>query len=163
MEFIRFDNASNDSAFAGNKAARLAELRAAGFRVPAFFVIGSHASQEVCRTALHTEISKAASRLCQDGAQVAVRSSSVEEDGSQNSFAGQFDSFLHVAPCDITNHAYKVWDSAFSDHIEVYRQSQDASGEVPIPAVLVQQMVNADVSGVAFSADPVSGDRTTGR
>lgn len=37
MEFIRFDNASNDSAFAGNKAARLAELRAAGFRVPAFF------------------------------------------------------------------------------------------------------------------------------
>ena len=161
MEFIRFDNASIDSAFAGNKAARLAELRAAGFRVPAFFVIGSHASHEVCRTALHTEIGTAASRLCQGGAKVAVRSSSVEEDGSQNSFAGQFDSFLHVAPCNITDHAYKVWDSAFSDHIEIYRQSQDASGDVPIPAVLVQQMVNADVSGVAFSADPVSGDRNT--
>jgi pyruvate,water dikinase len=54
-----------------------------------------------------------------------------------------------------------VWDSAFSDHIEAYRQSQDASGDVPIPAVIVQQMVNADVSGVAFSADPVSGDRNT--
>jgi pyruvate,water dikinase len=161
MEFIRFDNASNDRAFAGNKAARLAELRAAGFRVPAFFVIGTHASHEVCRTALQSEISTAASRLCRNGAQVAVRSSSVEEDGSQNSFAGQFDSFLHVAPGDITDHAYKVWDSAFSDHIEAYRQSQDASGEIPIPAVLVQQMVDADVSGVAFSADPVSGDRKT--
>jgi pyruvate,water dikinase len=92
---------------------------------------------------------------------VAVRSSSVEEDGSQNSFAGQFDSFLQVAPDAITDHTYKVWDSAFSDHIEAYRESLGASGDVPLPAVLVQQMVDADVSGVAFSADPVSGDRNT--
>ena len=161
MEFIRFDNTSNDVDFAGNKAARLAELLAAGFRVPAFFVIGSHASHEVCRTALHTEIATAVKRLCQDGQRVAVRSSSVEEDGSQNSFAGQFDSFLQVAPDAITDNAYKVWDSAFSDHIEAYRESLGASGDVPLPAVLVQQMVDANVSGVAFSADPVSGDRNT--
>ena len=161
MEFIRFDNASNDSDFAGNKAARLAELLAAGFRIPAFFVIGSHAAPALCRTALHAEIATAAKQLCQDGRQVAVRSSSVEEDGSQSSFAGQFDSFLHVAPCDITDHVYKVWDSACSEHIEAYRESLGTSGEVPVPAVLVQQMVNADVSGVAFSADPVSGDRNT--
>ncbi len=161
MDFIRFDNASNDQEFAGNKAARLAELRAAGFQVPAFFVIGSHASHEVCRTALHAEIATAARRLCQDGQKVAVRSSSVEEDGSQNSFAGQFDSFLQVAPCAITEHACKVWDSACSDHIEAYRESLGVSGEVPAPAVLVQQMVDADVSGVAFAADPVSGDLNT--
>ncbi len=161
MDFIRFDNASNDQEFAGNKAARLAELRAAGFQVPAFFVIGPHASHEVCRTALHAEIAAAARRLCQDGQKVAVRSSSVEEDGSQNSFAGQFDSFLQVAPCAITEHACKVWDSACSDHIEAYRESLGVSGEVPTPAVLVQQMVDADVSGVAFAADPVSGDRNT--
>ena len=161
MEFIRFDNASNDADFAGNKAARLAELLAAGFRVPAFFVIGSHASHEVCRTALHAEIATAVKRLCQDGQRVAVRSSSVEEDGSQNSFAGQFDSFLQVAPDAITDLTYKVWDSAFSDHIEAYRESLGASGDVPLPAVLVQQMIDADVSGVAFSADPVSGDRNT--
>jgi len=161
MEFIRFDHASNDADFAGNKAARLAELMAAGFRIPPFFVIGSHASHEVCRTTLQSEIGVAVNRLCQGGQRVAVRSSSVEEDGSQNSFAGQFDSFLHVASCDITDHAYKVWDSACSDHIEAYRESQGASGEVPLPAVLVQQMIDADVSGVAFSADPVSGDRNT--
>jgi len=161
MDFIRFDNASNDQNFAGNKAARLADLRAAGFQVPTFFVIGSHASHEVCRTALHAEIAMAAKRLCLDGRKVAVRSSSIEEDGSQNSFAGQFDSFLQVAPCDITEHACKVWDSACSDHIEAYRESLGVSGEVPVPAVLVQRMVDADVSGVAFSADPVSGDRNT--
>ena len=161
MEFIRFDTASNDADFAGNKAARLADLLAAGFRIPAFFVIGSHACYEVCRTALHSEIGTAVKRLCRDGRKVAVRSSSVEEDGKQNSFAGQFDSFLNVSPCNITDHAYKVWESAFSDHIEAYRKSQGASGDVPVPAVLVQQMVDADVAGVAFSADPVSGDRKT--
>jgi pyruvate,water dikinase len=161
MEFIRFDTASKDAVFAGNKAARLAELIAAGFRVPPFFVIGSHASHELCRTALHTEIGMAAKRIYRNGRQFAVRSSSVEEDGSENSFAGQFDSFLHIAPCNITDHAYKVWDSAFSDRVNAYRESQGRTGEIPLPAVLVQQMVNADVSGVAFSADPVSGDRNT--
>jgi phosphohistidine swiveling domain-containing protein len=161
MAFIRFDSASNDTVFAGNKAARLAELREAGFRVPAFFVIGAHAAHELCRTALHTEIGAAAKRLSRHARAFAVRSSSVEEDGSQNSFAGQFDSFLHIAPGNITDHAYKVWDSAHSDRIAAYRESQGRTGEVPLPAVLVQQMVNADVSGVAFSANPVNGDQNT--
>jgi pyruvate,water dikinase len=161
MEFIRTDTASNDAAFAGNKAARLSELLAAGFRVPAFFVIGAHAAHEICRTALHTEIGTAAQQIGRDARRFAVRSSSVEEDGSQNSFAGQFDSFLHIPAPDITQHAYKVWDSAFSEHIDAYRNAQGSSGEVPLPAVLVQEMVQAEVSGVAFSADPVSGDRNT--
>ena len=161
MEYIRFDHASNDADFAGNKAARLAELRVAGFRIPAFFVIGSHACDEVCRSTLHAEIGEAAKRLCGAGQKVAVRSSSVEEDSRKNSFAGQFDSFLYVMPCNITEHAYKVWESARSEHIDAYRKSQGTSGEVPVPAVLVQQMVDADAAGVAFSADPVSGDRNT--
>jgi pyruvate,water dikinase len=161
MQYIRFDHAVSDAAFAGNKAARLAELRAGGFRVPAFFVIGPHAAHEICRTALHAEIAVAAEKLCREGRRFAVRSSSVEEDGSQNSFAGQFDSFLHIAPQDITDHAYKVWDSAFSEHVATYRESHGANGEVPAPAVLVQQMVNADAAGVAFSVDPVSGNRNT--
>ena len=161
MEFIRFDTASNDSDFAGNKAARLSGLLSAGFQVPAFFVIGSHARHEVCRTVLHSEIGTAAEQLCNEGERVAVRSSSVEEDGDQSSFAGQFDSFLNVAIYGIADHAYKVWDSAFSEHVAAYRESQGVTGAVPVPAVLVQRMVNADVAGVAFSADPVSGDRNT--
>ena len=161
MDFIRFDTASNESDFAGNKAARLSELLSAGFQVPAFFVIGSHACHEVCRTVLHSEIGTAARRLCKDGQKVAVRSSSVEEDGNQSSFAGQFDSFLNVAISNIGDHAYKVWDSAFSEHVDAYRESRGVTGDVPVPAVLVQRMVDADVAGVAFSADPVTGDSNT--
>ena len=161
MKFIRFDHASNDVDFAGNKAARLAELMAAGFRVPPFFVIGSHHGREVCRSALDAEIGVAARRLVPGGRRVAVRSSSIEEDGAEHSFAGQFASYLHIAPCDVTDHVYKVWESAFSDHIRTYRQAQGAAGDIPLPAVLVQQMVDADAAGVAFAADPVSGNRQT--
>ena len=76
MEFIRFDTDRFDADFAGNKAARLAELLAAGFRVPQFFVIGTHGSQDICRTAMHTEITTAARRIGRDGRRFAVRSSS---------------------------------------------------------------------------------------
>ena len=161
MEFIRIDTASNDVVFAGSKAARLAELLTAGFRVPPFFVIGPHAGYEVCRTALHAEIDLAVKQLVRKGQTVAVRSSSLEEDGQQNSFAGQLASFLHVSPGNITDHAFKVWESAFSDHAVAYRKSRLADSNAPVPAVLVQQMVDADTAGVAFAADPVSGDRNT--
>ncbi len=159
MAFILFDDKTTDAAQAGNKAARLAELQAAGFRVPAFFVIGAHAAHDIYRTALHAEIATAAAPLCRDDRRVAVRSSSVEEDGSDNSFAGQFSSFLHVDAHDITDHAYKVWDSASSEHIATYREAHGLNGESRAPAVLVQQMVEAEAAGVAFSVDPVSGNR----
>jgi len=161
MEFIRFDEASNDIDFAGNKAARLAELLAAGYRVPAFFVVGSHAAGANCQKALAAEIETAARRLAPNGHTLAVRSSSVEEDGAQNSFAGQFASYLHISPGEITDHARKVWASASTDHIKTYRRTRGAEGGFSLPAVLVQQMVDADAAGVAFAADPVSGDRDT--
>ena len=126
MEFIKFDCNVSDATSAGNKAARLAELQAAGYRVPAFFVIGAHAAHELCRTTLQAEITSAAKRLCPDGQRVAVRSSSIEEDGRDSSFAGQFATFLDISPQDITDHAYKVWDSATSQHVAIYREFHGA-------------------------------------
>lgn len=161
MEFIKFVEDVIAVEFAGNKAARLAELRVAGYRVPTFFVIGSGAANTGCRAALQEEIAVAARRLAGNAAQFAVRSSSVEEDGAEKSFAGQFASFLRVSSGDIGDYALKVWESASSTHIKVYRQEQGADGDVPLPAVLVQLMIDADVAGVAFAADPVSGNRDT--
>jgi len=97
--------------------------------------------------------------LCPDGVPVAVRSSSLEEDGKENSFAGQLDSYLNVAGADVATRVADVSRSARSDRIRSYRQSQGLEGDIQSPAVVVQRMVDAEVSGVAFAADPVTGDR----
>lgn len=161
MDYVRFAGTATDAAFAGNKGARLALLKAAGFRIPRFFVIGQRAADARLDNALSAEIAAAAKKLCPAGEKVAVRSSSIEEDGSRHSFAGQFDSFLYVETGKIADHARKVWDSASSDRVEAYRESQGVRRDAAMPAVIVQVMVNADAAGVAFAADPVTGDRKT--
>jgi len=107
------------------------------------------------------EVAEALRDLCCGGSRFAVRSSAVDEDGSQFSFAGQFDTFLFVAPEGISGKISAVWRSGFNDRIFEYRRQHGLAGSpLGAPAVLVQKMVNADVSGVAFSADPVSGRRS---
>lgn len=86
----------------------------------------------------------------------AVRSSAIDEDGKQHSFAGQFESYLHVKPAQITEKIIAVWRSAFSDRVQEYRKQNKLDKQVGI-AVIVQRMVNSEVSGVAFGANPISG------
>ncbi len=97
-------------------------------------------------------------QLSPDGCLLAVRSSANDEDGAQHSFAGQFATFLNVAPEDVPDRVFDVWRSAFSDHVAAYRR-QHALGSARLPAVILQRMLAPSVSGVAFSADPVSGRR----
>jgi phosphohistidine swiveling domain-containing protein len=56
------------------------------------------------------------------------------------------------------SYAHKVSHSGSSDHIDTYREAQDANGDDVLPSVLVQRMVKADTAGVAFAADPITGD-----
>ena len=88
-----------------------------------------------------------------------VRSSAIAEDSDSYSFAGQLQSFLNVAPRDIPDHIKKVWLSYFSDHAVEYRRMNDLLDTLPQIAVIIQKMIPADVSGVAFSMNPVSGNR----
>jgi rifampicin phosphotransferase len=170
----------------GGKALALLRSEQAGLPVPPWFVISPSAfaaslsreqsemlaskrserlssellslkpSDEVQR-----EVGDALRDLFMDGSRLAVRSSAVDEDGSQYSFAGQFDTFLFVEAKDISAKIAAVWRSGFNDRILEYRRQRGLSNSAQsAPAVLVQKMVNADVSGVAFSADPVSGRRS---
>lgn len=87
-----------------------------------------------------------------------VRSSANVEDGGEAAFAGQFDSFLGI------DHVEKVWESVkacwlsvYSNHsVEYARRMVD--GIEPVMAVVVQEFVPADVSGVMFTANPLKGD-----
>jgi len=153
MKSINFADDRAEAHRFGNKGIRLAMLSQAGFNVPAFFAVSPDAFDK------QADIENAMRRLCPDGALVAVRSSSHEEDGEQSSFAGQLDSYLNVSGQEVATRVADVSQSACSERIESYRRSQGLEGEVPMPAVVVQRMVDAGVSGVAFAADPVSGNR----
>ncbi len=91
-------------------------------------------------------------------ATVAVRSSAVGEDSRQHSYAGQYHSVLHVVREELAAAIAAVWQSAFAAHVLHYCEpDRRPSVWEHIPAVIIQQMVAADVAGVAFSSDPVSG------
>jgi rifampicin phosphotransferase len=169
----------------GGKALALLRLEQAGLPIPPWFVVPPSAftaslTQEQAE-ALTSEqpdrvnsallslkpcdeiqraVGDALRDLSGEGSRFAVRSSAVDEDGSQHSFAGQFDTFLFVDPGGISSKVAAVWRSGFSDRILEYRRQHGLSRAPFAPAVLVQKMVNATVSGVAFSADPVSGRRS---
>jgi pyruvate,water dikinase len=92
---------------------------------------------------------------------VAARSSATMEDTEQASFAGMNRSFLNVQGAErLLGQVKEVWASLFSPRVIFYRKRLNLPGEPEI-AVVVQQMVNAAKSGVAFSIDPASGDAGT--
>lgn len=89
---------------------------------------------------------------------VAVRSSATFEDGDRYSYAGQFESFLDVTKEDILSKVKLCWSSLFSQRALAY--SKDASN-IGKMAVIIQEMVMSDISGVCFSIDPVDRDKDT--
>lgn len=91
---------------------------------------------------------------------VAVRSSAVDEDGATTSFAGQYDTYLNIVGVDaVATAVVQCWASARTGRALEYRRGQGLSAEGVRLAVLIQQLVPADVSAVVFSAHPVTGSR----
>lgn len=94
------------------------------------------------------------------GTAMAVRSSATAEDLPEHSFAGQHDTFLNVSGYEaILEAVRKCWTSAWSARAMSYRHERAISHTDFGVAVVVQRMVAADVSGVLFTANPVTGER----
>jgi pyruvate, water dikinase len=90
---------------------------------------------------------------------VAVRSSAVCEDGITASFAGQQESYLNVhGGSAILDRVRECWASFFSPRALFYRSQKAVLGDTRM-AVVVQEMVQADKSGVMFTADPIRNRR----
>lgn len=91
------------------------------------------------------------------GAELAVRSSAVDEDSAARSFAGLHDTILGVrGPAAFEAAVRRCWASLWTERAIEYRASATLGAEIAI-AVVAQQLVRCDVSFVAFTADPVSG------
>ncbi|MBS9373068.1 phosphoenolpyruvate synthase [Rhodococcus sp. B50] len=95
---------------------------------------------------------------------VAVRSSATAEDLPAASFAGQQDSYLNVVgTAEVLRHIRTCWASLFTERAVAYRISNGFDHRKVHMAVVVQRMVSAQASGVLFTADPVTSDRTVSR
>lgn len=130
----------------GGKAGHLAALLAGGFDVPDGFAIGPDAPLAGLRAHLDALGDVA----------LAVRSSALDEDGAQTSFAGIYDSVVDVRGLTAVERAIEtVRASARSPRALAYRRD----GKPAAMAVVVQRLVRPDAAGVMFTADPVTGDR----
>ncbi|WP_019914749.1 PEP/pyruvate-binding domain-containing protein [Paenibacillus sp. HW567] len=149
-------------ALAGGKGAMLSILYQKGYPVPEGFVVfpaalESGALQEGVREEIMEQA--AAIRSKHPGARFAVRSSGLREDSAGASFAGEFESVLDVETDEQLWAALDtVYQSQFTERVQVYSSVQRIH-EVHSLAVVVQRMVPSELSGVLFTADPVTGSR----
>ncbi|MCL4180775.1 MAG: hypothetical protein KJ072_23885 [Verrucomicrobia bacterium] len=166
-----------DATQLGGKGHNLAVLRRAGFRVPNGFCVTPRACQELgasprsgtatagpshptgpTRGAVEAAVCEAYGRL--GASHVAVRSSGLEEDQAHASYAGQQETFLNVTGEEALLEAvHRCCASLFGDRATAYRAVKGTSTDPPRMAVVVQEMIPAEVAGVAFSIDPVTGTR----
>lgn len=174
------------SAEIGGKAGGLLRLGAAGLRVPDWAVIpaavfhshiqrcmdsvpsgGVGESDEIVDSDLHAALSTVPldphlvavlEEYTAGRGPVAVRSSVVGEDGAQHSFAGIFETSLHVEGADqVAEAVRRCWASAYSARaVDYWRRATGAPTSVSV-AVVVQELVVGEASGVLFTADPVTG------
>ncbi len=89
---------------------------------------------------------------------VAVRSSATAEDGTENAWAGQLDSFLNTKEENLLENIQKCWASLFTPRAIFYRFEKGLHATKISVAVVVQKMVDSEISGVAFSVHPVTED-----
>ncbi|WP_148678816.1 PEP/pyruvate-binding domain-containing protein [Aeropyrum pernix] len=172
----------------GGKAASLGELLEHGLPVPPGFVVttraydlfveknglksvienfsGANQAAILRRLILEGEVPREVVEAIREAyysrgdGRVAVRSSATVEDLPEAAFAGQHDTFLNVEGIDrVVEAVKKCWASLWSDRAVAYRESLGVSHSKAKMAVIVQRMVDADVSGVMFTANPVTGVR----
>lgn len=136
----------SDAKVVGGKAAMLGGLLKAGFVVPNGFVVMPSTTDDVVLDAFD--------RL--GASVVAVRSSALAEDGTNHSWAGELQSFMNVSREQLLERIEGCRASKDSSRAQSYQKASGSSGAV---AVLVQTMVASEISGVAFSAHPVTSDR----
>lgn len=181
----QFDKIKQVSGKNGNKANSLITMRKAGFNVPNGFVINSDSFDDFLE---FNKLNKSLDKDLADGklskntlaefdkAKIgtaaqkeieskldkkklyAVRSSCTKEDLGNLSFAGQYKSFLFVKPSDILKKVIECYKATYNDNIVAYCQKNHIKLNTLKMSVIVQEMVDADYSGICFTVNPMTGD-----
>ena len=163
------DTGSAENYNLGGKAENLSRLKEYGFNVPDWVtipqemlieIINGNADAVACinEYIFPQNFIKEILAFFPDTKYFAVRSSAVGEDGDDFSFAGQFESYMYVSPEKLEENIKKVWRSAYSERVRLYREFNKIS-IVPGTAVIIHKMIPADAAGVAFGINPATGNR----
>ncbi len=105
---------------------------------------------------IKTEIQKSFKQL--KSAYVAVRSSATAEDSKTASWAGELETYLNVTEKNVPAFVKKCWSSLFTPRAIFYRIEKKLHKQKVSVAVVVQKMVQSEVSGICFTVHPVTKD-----
>ena len=156
MSIVELQGGSaDDSELVGGKARGLAELLALGLPVPPALVLTTDAHERFRELGTIAEPDRGdlLAALQQLGEPLAVRSSAADEDSSDHSAAGQYDSVMGVrGPEAVLAAVEHCWREADGGRALAYRDGAPAR-----VALVLQREVPADRAGIAFSVDPVTG------
>jgi pyruvate,water dikinase len=166
QHFLTFKELSNEQLtpdLVGGKASSLVRLRQQNFPVPEGFVITTEFFNLFSEENKPVEFSEQDIKTinqyidkCNSHGLVAVRSSASVEDSNSQSYAGQFDSFLNVEKVNVPETVKNCWHSMHNVRAQRYANGKNTNLKM---AVIVQKMIAPEVSGVAFSVNPVTGDK----
>ena len=145
----------------GGKGAGLVALRRMRLRVPPFWIVPRSALQAAAGARadgwpIPTELPAALAAL-PDRRLFAVRSSAVDEDSGEHSFAGVLESVLNVPREGLSAAIRRVWASGSSARACQYRRRKGLPEDEAAMAVVIQEMVQAAAAGVLFTRDPEDG------
>jgi pyruvate,water dikinase len=148
----------------GNKALGLKTLFRQRFPIPATWCIPAEAKQdyEQDQTSFNRHFRQELEKHIHPEKRYAVRSSGKLEDRADYSFAGQFATLLDIQGYEaLMTAVHKVWDSINPVLEGVYMKQTGHSGDLRGMGVILQEMIDAEWSGVAFSINPVTGRNET--
>lgn len=148
-------DARDDSIF-GSKAVGLGEAARGGLPLPPGVALAGSIVEEVA-SGEEEAIRQVAESVTGLPVPLAVRSSAVDEDGAQASFAGQHITLLNIRTIDAVSDAVReIWWSANSDSAITYRQRVGLFRR-PSVGVVVQSLLDPTVAGVMFTQNPING------
>ncbi len=137
----------------GGKASNLNKLRSLGFRVPSWFVIQDKNIPNESSSFNYLMIKNFGEDFQEK--KYAVRSSASVEDGVQFSFAGMFDSLLNISFEKLHQAIKQVFNSISNPKAIEYLRQSNIGSEIKM-SVIIQEMIEPEVSGVAFGVNPMT-------
>ena len=154
-EVVPLEKARDDSVF-GSKAVGLGEAARGGLPLPPGVAL-SGSIVEAVASGEGKAIKKVAKCVRPLPTPLAVRSSAVDEDGAEASFAGQHLTLLNVPSVeDLSAAIREIWWSANSDSAITYRQRVGLFTR-PSVGVVIQSLLDPEIAGVMFTQNPING------